>query len=297
MSNKKTPRTPTSSTAPKIGQKRITKTPSSSKVVQKRITKTSSASKIVQKRTSKTSSVSRLGKKVIPPSAPNVVKKENDNSIKATSVATKIQTRDPFLKFWIKFYNQALALTSSQNDTDSSPDAKEEDLNIDLDKHNKRVLVVLDSIIKLTFGIDGEKKAQVVAYGGGALELIVELVRSTGVLSSSSTSNTENKVIELDQIQRRSIIFTSVKAIKSCVVGNPAGRRRCRSAGVFPFISDTLDELMVLENAVLVEEVFTALAAICLGNDLNALQVRTPCVMVWDMFTTFFFILRSQSFY
>jgi len=134
----------------------------------------------------------------------------------------------------------------------------------------------MESIIKLTFGLDGDKKAQVVAHGDGALELIVGLARSTGVLSSSpSTPSTDAGTATDDEKRRQhdvSVVFASVRAIKSCVVRNPAGRWRCRSAGVFGLMGDALDRFMVAGNEDLVDEVFTAMAAMCLGNDLNALQ-------------------------
>ena len=71
-----------------------------------------------------------------------------------------------------------------------------------------------------------------------------------------------------------------MKAIKSCVVRNPSGRCRCRSSGVFGLLGDMLNQQLLIEkeetnekNAVLLEEIFTTLAAVCLGDDLNALQV------------------------
>lgn len=208
----------------------------------------------------------------------NETAKEVDNeSGKESRVDTQKQ-QNSFLQFWIKFYSQALSLTSSQNEdaTATSNSCSEGGSKAEMDKHNKRVLIVMESIVKLTFGLDGEKKAQVVAHGGGALELIVELVRSTGVLlSSSSTSRTISKVKEealWDETQRHNIILSTVKAIKSCVVRNPAGRWRCRSAGVLTFLCDVLDQSMITGNADIVEDIFTTLAAICLGNDLNALQ-------------------------
>merc|ERR1712038_1554434 len=75
---------------------------------------------------------------------------------------------------------------------------------------------------------------------------------------------------------------SSLKAVKTCVLRNPAARCRCRSAGIFSFLTDILDVILDdekeekdAEDKLLVELLFTTLAAVCLGDDLNALQAST----------------------
>jgi len=78
--------------------------------------------------------------------------------------------------------------------------------------------------------------------------------------------------------------MAALKAIKTCVIRNPAGRSRCRSAGILTFINSVLELSTCskeeqdgdgVTNAILAEEAFTTLAASCLGDDLNALEAST----------------------
>ena len=70
----------------------------------------------------------------------------------------------------------------------------------------------------------------------------------------------------------------ALKAIRSCVVRNPSGRARCREAKVLQCLEEMLtggvagfseDRKSAL---LLVEDIITTIAAVCLGDDINALQ-------------------------
>lgn len=160
-------------------------------------------------------------------------------------------------ELYTKFYSQAYRLATSP------PEANE--TNDDIQKHNQRILTTLATITKFVFGLDVTKKSSVVLHAAGALELIIALVQSSNTIGDDAMSKT--------------IKMGALKAIKTCVVRNPAGRSRCRSAGVLTFINDVFDTMMLDDtNAVLVEEAFTTLAAVCLGDDLNALQASTDSV-------------------
>jgi hypothetical protein len=173
-----------------------------------------------------------------------------------------------------KFYIQAnTTLTLTKEQLAKNVNAEE------LTKIHQKIMITLDTITKLIFGLSANRKAQVVVHGGGAIELIVGLVRASKVLE---LDNDEMYVTALS----KPIILSSLKAIKTCVLRNPAGRCRCRSANVFEFLKDILNAIVKDfsgnkeqdndddDNKLLVEQVFTTLAAICLGDDLNALQVR-----------------------
>jgi hypothetical protein len=129
-------------------------------------------------------------------------------------------------------------------------------------------MITLDTITKLIFGLGATKKAQVVVHGGGAIELIIALVRSSSVLEDPNCT-----------ALAKPIMISSLKALKTCVLRNPAGRCRCRTANVFTFMKDILkaiqdEDVKEAEDEMLIDQVYTALAASCLGDDLNALQVR-----------------------
>lgn len=107
---------------------------------------------------------------------------------------------------------------------------------------------LLDRLTQLLFGLDESLKAKAI----GALALIITLVTS---LPPSEE-----------------ILLAALKAIKSCVIRNSIGRRRCRSAGIFEWLSSSADVTFDSKNPVIVEEAMTALAAMCMSNDLNSLQ-------------------------
>jgi len=101
--------------------------------------------------------------------------------------------------------------------------------------------------------------------------LIVRLVRASRLLEDTTST-----------ALAKPIVLSSLKAIKTSVLCNVEARCRYRSAGVFSYLKDILDVILKggeqeendAEDKMLVEQVFTTLAAICLGDDLNALQVR-----------------------
>ena len=154
---------------------------------------------------------------------------------------------------WAKFYTSASDLASSFP------------VNEPVDKTlHTRLQITLDTLTQILFGSDSKQKAQIVTHDKGALYLIVSLVNASRVLDSSSVEETT----------RNKIIMSSLKAIKTCVVRNPIGRRYCRSAGILPLLQRILNHYVTSTDSIMVEEALTTLAATCLGDDLNALQVR-----------------------
>ncbi len=176
----------------------------------------------------------------------------NDNA----ATASAAPRGDPHVDLYSKFYTQASLLSIVPKDVKEIPE--------EIAKRNQKIVVTLETIMKLIFGLDGEKKSKVVLYGGGALELIVALVRRSNALNKNS-----------DDTEAQKIILSALKAIKTCVLRNPAGRSRCRSSGALDMVFQVLETHMIAGgNVGLIDETFTTLAAMCLGNDLNALQVR-----------------------
>lgn len=156
-----------------------------------------------------------------------------------------------------KFYSQAVALAASASDAKATTD----EYNIFL----KRILITIDTFSQLIFGLDEKNKSEFVLHGTGVLELIISLAWTSEAISKKSNFECDNKTTEGIQV-------AALKAIKTCVVRNATGRSRCRSAGVLLWLNQVLDVAFLSNNASLIEEAFTTLAAICLGNDLNALQ-------------------------
>lgn len=102
--------------------------------------------------------------------------------------------------------------------------------------------------------------------------MIVRLVRASRVLEDTTST-----------ALAKPIVLSSLKAIKTSVLCNVEARCRYRSAGVFSYLKDILDAILKggeqeendAEDKMLVEQVFTTLAAICFVDDLNALQAST----------------------
>lgn len=161
-----------------------------------------------------------------------------------------------FSQLWSTFYEQAINVAESGSSSPSDSSAPSDP------QHKRRVIATLDGLVKIVFGLDTQRKAAVVSYGDGALELIVALTRSTNVFIEGRRADDDND----DGSQ---LLTSSFKAIKACVVRNPVGRSRLRSAGFFELTDDALSNN---NNTQLVEEILTSLAAACLGDDLNALQ-------------------------
>jgi hypothetical protein len=142
------------------------------------------------------------------------------------------------------------------------------------------VQLMLNRLTALLFGLDESLKQKAT----NALDLIVQLVHCSSIAvvpattssttatttttgtSKSTTINTDPPVAASEPIS-----LAALKAIKSCVIRNPVGRNSCRAAGVFPFLQSTL--VHHAQDPILIEEAMTTLAAMCLSNDLNALQV------------------------
>ena len=154
-----------------------------------------------------------------------------------------------------KFYTQAYALATIPNDKKST---KEDDKKL-----HQRILITLDTITKLTFGLDGANKSKMVLHGAGVLELVIALTEKSNANAFSGEGS------------QKSVQIAALKAIKTCVLRNAAGRSRCRLAGIPEFVNHVLDTAILTSDAALAEEAFTALAATCLGDDLNALKAST----------------------
>ena len=58
-------------------------------------------------------------------------------------------------------------------------------------------MITLDTITKLIFGLGATKKAQVVVHGGGAIELIIALVRSSSVLEDPNCTALAKPIMTL----------------------------------------------------------------------------------------------------
>ena len=137
-------------------------------------------------------------------------------------------------------------------------------------------LRVVKTVSTLAFGQDPVVKRTII--DGGALELVVQALNTYNSImlsydSSSNNSSTLTNILEL-----------GLKGIRSCVIRNPHGRTRCRNAKVLPCLDHILSRIISTEtkyNAdnsddsnkfLLIENILTTVAAICLGDDMNALQ-------------------------
>jgi len=184
---------------------------------------------------------------------------------------SKVEQLDSSKRVWIKFYEQALTFveeeeTSSNNNNNNnsnSNDAGDDDKK----RLNQRIIVTLETITRVLFGLDSERKSWAVLYGKGTLELIVALVnkQQLGCARSDNDNNNNNN-------NSRKLHFCVIKALKTCALRNPPGRSRCRSAGVFTVLNDLLEFYIQAEDAEMANEALTTLAAICLGDELNSLQ-------------------------
>jgi hypothetical protein len=154
---------------------------------------------------------------------------------------------EKFTSLWGQFYIQAQSsITSSSSNQETkggTPDALE----------RERVLKVLKNFQRLIFALDKDKKSIAVNYDKGGLELILYLI-------GDSTFDDEE------------ITVAALKCIKSCAVNNPPGKSRCRRAGVFSYFSCILEICCHGRREKITEEALTTLAAICIGDDLNALM-------------------------
>mmetsp|Transcript_21008 Transcript_21008/g.25992 ORF Transcript_21008/g.25992 Transcript_21008/m.25992 type:complete len:374 (-) Transcript_21008:106-1227(-) len=154
---------------------------------------------------------------------------------------------EKFTSLWGQFYVQAQStITSSSSSNQEVKEGTSEALE------RKHVLKVLDNFQRLIFALDKDKKSIAVNYDKGGLELILYLI-------GDSTFDDED------------VTVAALKCIKSCVVKNPQGKSRCRRAGVFGYFSCILETCCHGRREKITEEALTTLAAICIGDDLNAL--------------------------
>ena len=179
-----------------------------------------------------------------------------------------------FAKLWKSLYDPALALSNVKltpnDDTDTS-------------LHSQRVVAILQAMCKLNFGVDEGKKSIAIVYGEGCLELTLKLVSTARVGYPSFVGDeTDSDAVGMSQQQHEAVWRSGLKMVKCSVIRCRVGRARCRTAGVFGFIKRLLQMHLDQDNAAsLVEECMTTLAAICLGDDLNALQV---CTCIWIIY-------------
>ena len=188
----------------------------------------------------------------------NASSQKSDEPLSSSTPASQQQQQQQqqkatFHDVWRTLYAHSMQLVDKNNNNKTTRD------------HEKAVLSVLNTIIKLVFGLDETKKSFVVSYGHGGLHLIVSLLTTT-------TTTTEDY----------DLVLAGVKAIRCCVIRNAVGRSRCRSDGVLDWIETVLSNLVVVVSnqqdapqpplSTVVEETLTTLAAVCLGDDLNALQ-------------------------
>lgn len=164
----------------------------------------------------------------------------DENESSESGEANKEKESD-FVAIWGEFYDKAVASVTSYKD-------EPEDIQ------RQQALKLLNNFHRSIFALDQEKKSAAVNYGGGGLELILSIV---------STINARND---------EQVIIAVLKSLRSCVVNNPIGRSRCRRAGVFDYVGDIMEACLEGEKKKVTEEVLTTFAAMCLGDDLNALQ-------------------------
>mmetsp|Transcript_39079 Transcript_39079/g.79685 ORF Transcript_39079/g.79685 Transcript_39079/m.79685 type:complete len:365 (-) Transcript_39079:130-1224(-) len=172
-------------------------------------------------------------------------------------MSSKQQT---FSQLWSALYAEALKVAEIGK---ASPTSSSDP------KHKQKVVVVLEKVCNTVFGLGTENKAAIISHGDGTLELIVSLVSSTDALSDKKAATGDKQTGSEGQLDNK-ILVMAMKAVRTCVVRNPVGRLRSRSAGVFLLLKDTL--VGFSDDVHLVEESMTTLAAVCLGDDLNTLQ-------------------------
>lgn len=147
---------------------------------------------------------------------------------------------------------------------------------------------------QVIFGVDEGKKAIAICYKQGCLQLCMKLVESAHVVYPLNTRTTKidtDSVAESPKLtnEQDAVWRGALKLIKCSVIRCNVGRTRCRTAGVFDFFQALLVTFLPAPTtdrnvALLMEECMTTLAAVCLGNDLNALQVccdGSVCMRSW----------------
>ena len=231
------------------------------------------------------------------------------NTTPSKSLTIQENESDPLIQLWLRLRNQSVQYLSSSlviqdKESDNNNEGDNDD-NIIMIKYT-RIIANLNAITKLIFGLDGKKKELVVCgiFGGGgggvvndinhdngtiaeekrgkgALELIVALYQCA-IKNNFDNEVTSNDIVATEQHER--LIMCTLKAIKTCVIRNPSGRRMCNSTLAF----DVLENIFChyhkridsngtdadVTAAIAVEEALTTLAAMCISDDLNSLLVR-----------------------
>ena len=155
-----------------------------------------------------------------------------------------------FYQLWKSLYDPATILASHKVEQGEK-----------LQSHRKKVEAILSGMTKIVFGVDENKKATAVTYGDGCLELTMKLMKSCQLHQEQASEE-----------EQQDVWRSGLKMCKCCVIRSRMGRTRCRVAGVFEFIRNVLSIFLHEGNASMVEEALTTLSAVCLGDDLNALQ-------------------------
>mmetsp|Transcript_10650 Transcript_10650/g.17624 ORF Transcript_10650/g.17624 Transcript_10650/m.17624 type:complete len:553 (-) Transcript_10650:180-1838(-) len=199
------------------------------------------------------------------------------------SVAVVSSDNDSFASLWKEFYAKGMEVfvgvdlrvvhqQQQQQQQKLNNNTMHDEYPYNNNSHDDKVKVLLHSLTTLLLGLDDQKKAFAVSHG--ALELIVKCC----CINNKSNNNTVTTGL------RR----MGLKAITSCVVRNPVGRANCRQAGVFRLLSIVLSTTSMETTASqsssssnddrdddaleTLEETMNTLAAVCLGDSLNALQ-------------------------
>jgi tetratricopeptide (TPR) repeat protein len=161
-----------------------------------------------------------------------------------------------FVTAWKSFYEKANGVVQS---------------SLPSHKNDTKLRSILESLTTLMSGVDEPKKA--VAVSHGVLVLAVAAMRKLN-------RNLDND--DTDTCCDNSMnVIVGLKAVKACVVRNPTGRAKCRQEGVFEIISNILLSAPAVDTETdtdtdmqmqILEETYTTLGAVCLGDDLNALK-------------------------
>ena len=177
---------------------------------------------------------------------------------------------DPFTSYWIQYYDSAYSrleqfLTQSEDDYDNR-------VSVDED----RLLVLLKTLNKFTFGADAPKKSLVVSDPNHNAMTLIMLIYYANL--HQATDTTTSKQFSL----------TLMKAIKSLMINCAIGRAKCRTPLALAFAgNDTLPQLdavypdllehmsatsseLFLSDYEVAEEFVTMLAAVCVNDDDNA---------------------------
>jgi tetratricopeptide (TPR) repeat protein len=188
-------------------------------------------------------------------------------STSTTSSPPNSLDNEGFAKLWKSLYDSAVALLAKEGGDEH---------------HRQEITIILQAMSQVIFGVDEGKKAIAICYKQGCLQLCMKLVESAHVVYPL---NTRTRKIDTDSVaespkltnEQDAVWRGALKLIKCSVIRCNVGRTKCRTAGVFDFFQALLVTFLPAPTtdrnvALLMEECMTTLAAVCLGNDLNALQ-------------------------